>query len=128
MDKVIQIEDRAYSCRRFNSFDCVTWGDRLRGILPALRAAVEDDDPAQFAAALVPSLKDGSLTTLLKQAIGQCFTPENQSLADEAVFNAWFSKYPGDMLALGARAIPILVSDYLPSLLATAASVHEGHA
>ena len=114
----IEIEDRVYACQRFNSMDCVAYGTQWRPILYPEGGEMAD---------VASTLKNPSLTAMLRQAIGQCFTPQNESLADEAVFNQWFTKYPGDMFILGLQATVALIHDFLPSVLAMA-SVQEGHA
>ena len=80
------------------------------------------DDLEKIGVDLAKILKDPDLTPLMRQAFCQCFTPGNESLADEAVFSRHFIKFPGDMFVLGARAVWALAKDFFPSPLATIAS------
>lgn len=123
----IKIEDRVYTIQPFNPLDGMEYGAKLLGLLaPALGGVIEltkeGGDPLKVGGELATVLKNPEVTPLLKQALGQCFTPENQSLADEAVFNAWFRKFPGDMFVLGGKAVWELVKDFLPKPLGITAS------
>ena len=120
----IKIEDRVYSVMRFNPMDGMEFGTKLLSVIaPSMggivEATKEGGDPGKVGAQLAYALKDPSLTPLLRQAFKQCFTPQNESLEDEAVFNKWFAQHPGDMFSLGAQAMWVLVKDFLPSQLTT---------
>lgn len=123
----IKIDERVYAVQPFNPVDGMEFGTKLLGIIsPALAGAFElvkdDGEMSRVGLELGKALKDPGLTPLLRQAYKQCFTPDNQSLADEAVFNQWFLKYPQDMFELGVRAAYALVKSFFPSRLATIAS------
>ena len=123
----IKIEDRVYTAQRFNPLEGMEYGAKILALVsPALggimEATKDGGDPAKVGAELGRSLKDPDLAPLLKKALGQCFTPENESLADEVTFNKWFMRHPGDMFSLGAQAAWQLVKDFFPSQLAGAAS------
>lgn len=123
----IKIEDRVYAVHRFNPMDGMEFGTKLLAIIsPSFGGIIEitkeGGDPAKVGVELAKAMKDPDLTPMLKQALGQCFTPENESLADEATFNAYFSQHPGDMFQLGVQAAYALVKDFFPSQLATLAS------
>jgi len=84
---------------------------------------MDGQDMSKWISQAKEALKDPDFTALLKRALDQCFTPQNESLSDIVVFNRYFQEHPGDMFELGARAIIGLVKDFLPSHLATSASV-----
>lgn len=123
----IKIDERVYAVQHFNPMEGMEFGTKLLSIIsPALggiiEATKEGGDPAKVGVEISKALKDPDLTPMLKQALGQCFTPENESLSDEAVFNTYFSKHPGDMFQLGGQAAYMLVKDFFPSQLASIAS------
>lgn len=123
----IKIEERVYSIQRFNPMEGMEFGTKLLSVIsPAFGGIIESTkdggDPAKVGVEIARALKDPELAPMLRRAIGQCWTPENESLADEAVFNMHFSKYPSDMFNLGVQATYSLVKDFFPSQLATVAS------
>ncbi len=125
--KKIAIEERVYTLTPFNPMEGMEFGTAVLGIVaPALGGIIESvkeaGDPDKVGAALAASLKDKEIPNLMKRAIGQCFTPQNENLADAATFNKWFIEYPGDMFHLGVKAIWELTKDFFPKPLVTAAS------
>lgn len=67
-------------------------------------------------------LKAAEVSGIMTEAVQRCYTPQNESLADETVFNRWFREHPGDLYPLGVMALVYLVKDFFPSQLVTAAS------
>lgn len=126
----VLIEDRVYNVQKFNPLEGMEFGTQILAIVsPALggimEATKDGGDPAKVGTELARSLKDPSLAPLLKRALGQCFTPENESLADEYVFNKYFAAVPQDLFVLGVQAVWVLVKDFFPSQLATLASAWQ---
>ena len=117
----IKIEDRVYPCQRFNPMDGMEYGAKIAGLIAPVFTSLSGDNTKDGIAALSTLSRDPLLTPMLKQALGQCFTPQNESLGNEAVFNSWFQKHPGDMFELGIKAVWALVEDFLPSPLAMTA-------
>ena len=124
----IKIEERVYSVQKFNPMDGMEYGVKLAAMvapaLGGLMAAEEskkkgDADYGKLGADFARSIKDPDLMPMFKKAFGQCWTPENESLGDEAVFNKWFQQHPGDMFELGGRAAFLLSRDFFPSQLGT---------
>lgn len=126
----ITVNTRRYAIDKLNPLDAVAWGNRvISAIGPSfggLADAFNEDKnmPASFAKAL-SSFNHEEVTKLLQDAYQHVYTPENESLADMAVFNAWFRKYPGDLYQVGVMAVYELVKDFFPSQLATAASAFQ---
>ena len=60
-------------------------------------------------------LKDKEAAAMMREAIQRCYTPDNESLSDMAVFTSHFRDYPQDKFALGAFAMVRLVRDFFPS-------------
>lgn len=123
----IKIEERAYSLTKFAPMDGMEYGTKVMAVVsPALgglyEATKDGGNAIKMASDFAAVFKDPTLTPLLRQAIGQCFTPKNESLADEYVFNTWFSQHPGDLFQLGVQSAWALVKDFLPSSLVTMAS------
>ena len=121
----IRIEDRVYSCQRFDPVNGMAFGAQLMSIAsPALAGVIgTTDDGAKLVAALAPALP--ALMPLFRQALGQCFTPQGEPLADDEAINRYFMQYPGDMFVLGVQAMRILAQDYLPRSGVLAASTLE---
>lgn len=120
----IKIEDRIYAVQRFNPLEGMEYGAAIAAVLsPSLGASIgaaQEKDYAKTAmVALSAALKEPNIAPLLKRALGQCFTPQNESLSDEAVFNQYFMKFPQDMFELGVQAAWVLVKDFFPNRLRT---------
>lgn len=123
----IKIGDNIYTLQKMNPMDGMEYGTQvLSAISPAfggLYEAVKDNgDYGKVFAEISKAIKGNDFSALLKTAYKQCFTPENESLADEVAFNRWFRKFPGDMYQLGVQAVYELVKDFFPNQLATIAS------
>lgn len=126
----IKIEDRVYSVQKFNPMEGMEYGTKILALIsPALggvmEAVKESGDATKVGLEFARALKDPEMAPMLKQALGQCFTPENESLADEVTFNRHFSKVPGDLFQLGVQAAYALVKDFFPSQLVTIASAWQ---
>lgn len=67
-------------------------------------------------------LKSDEVSKMMNEAIKRCYTPQNEPLGDEAVFNRWFREHPGDLYPLGCMALVHLVKVFFPKQLVTSAS------
>lgn len=67
-------------------------------------------------------LKSEEVSAMMNEAIKRCYTPQNEPLGDEAVFNRWFREHPGDLYPLGCMALVHLVKGFFPKQLVTNAS------
>ena len=126
----IKIGENVYTCNKLNPMDALEFGMRALAVLsPAVSGIIEahkeGGDPLKVFNDISKALKDKDATPLLKEAIAQCFTPQNQDLGDVVEFNRWFSEHPGEMFHLGALALYHLVKDFFPSQLATIASDYQ---
>jgi hypothetical protein len=115
----VKLEDRVYSVLRFNPIDGLEFGLKIMSVLSGsfggwFEATKEGGDVAKVGAELSKAFLNPELKPLLRTALSQVFTPENKSLSDEAVFNAWFIRHPEDMFDLSVRASWVLVKDFLP--------------
>ena len=122
----IKIDDRIYCVRKLSPMEAIDYGLKVATVIsPALSGLVEitreSGDQSKALDGLSGALKGGEAGAILKEALRQCFTPENENLADEVTFNRWFQKYPGDMFVLASRAVWDLVKDFLPPMLITRA-------
>lgn len=116
----VKIGEHVYTIQPFNPIEGLEFGTKLVGVLsPALGGAFElakeSGDMSRIGIELGNAFKDPLLMPMLRQAYNQCFTPDNQSLADEVAFNQWFLKYPQDMFELGVRAAYALVKSFSES-------------
>jgi hypothetical protein len=107
MDDIIKItiEDRHYTCHRLNPLDGLDFGLKVAALLTS----------ADMSAALLrPEAKE-----VIRTALDQCYTPENQSLREIVAFNTHFLKFPSDLIVLGFRAVKELAADFFPATLLT---------
>lgn len=142
----ISLGTHRYTVEKLNPMDAFDWGPRALALFgPSLGNILSSVDMdalteldfknmglAELAAKvqqLVAStmtscgeLKCTEVSAMLRDAVQRCYTPQNESLADMAVFNSWFREHPGDLFPLGAMALVQLVKDFFPSQLAIAAS------
>lgn len=142
----ISIGSNRYAIDMLNPLDAISWGNRALALFgPALGKVVSSIDFEKlqgldlsamglaevggklqsFISATLAScgeLKAGEATAMMTEALQRCYTPQNEPLADAAVFNRWFREHPGDLYPLGIMALVRLVKDFFPSQLATVAS------
>lgn len=79
--------------------DKATVGELVASAAPAL-AAIDEDKVA----------------TLMQTAFKRVYTPANECLGDEAVFNDWFQARPHEMFPVGLLAIYHLSKAFFPKL------------
>lgn len=120
----IKIEDQVYICNRLNPLDALDFGMKVVSLVgPVLQGVIEatkEDGVAEKAILHIgKALKDKEVVPVLRQAIGQCFTSDNQALSDEVTFNKWFMQYPGHLFHLGALAVYHLARPFIPQQVAT---------
>ena len=142
----IGIGSNLYAIDMLNPMDAISWGNRALALFgPALGKVVSSIDFEKLqgldlaamgmaetfeklqsligsALASCGELKGAEATAIMTEALQRCYTPQNESLADETVFNRWFREHPGDLYPLGVMALVRLVKDFFPSQLVTAAS------
>ena len=142
----IVVNGRRYTVDLLNPIDAISWGNRALGLFGPLLASVvtvadinKISSVADLAGAdmgeawatfgpIISSalascgkLESASASQMMTEAIQQCYTPKNESLADVAVLNSHFREYPQDMFQLGVMALFRLVRDFFPKLPGTAA-------
>ena len=59
------------------------------------------------------------VSLLVEEAHRRCYTPQNEALRDEVVFNRWFMEHPDQLYGAGLLAVWHLVKDFFPKTLAT---------
>ena len=120
----LKINDNIYTLDPMNPLEGMEFGEKVLGAISPTFAAMyeafkEEGDQGAMFNHLALALRAGGLTPILKEALNQCFTPENESLRDEAVFNKWFRRHPGDMYQLGVKATWELVKPFISPQLGT---------
>lgn len=98
-------------------------GPALAKLGEAATNAAGKTDPKELVAAFGPALgmvDDAVLEELLRTAMQRVYTPQNESLSNEAVFNAWFREHKEDLFPVGLYALYHLTKDFFPKALATA--------
>lgn len=145
----LTVNGRRYAVDLLNPIDAITWGNRALSLFgPSIGKIVNSIDfdalsgidmlkmgLAEVAGKLQSllsimltscgELKAAEVSAIMTEAIQRCYTPQNESLGDMAVFNRWFKEHPGDLYPLGAMALVYLVKDFFPSQLVTAASAFQ---
>lgn len=132
----IKIEDRIYSVQKFHAKKAFSFSRNVLGIIaPTLGEGLEilgggevpKGQLKQLCAGIADVLMNEKSDRFINEALAQCFTPENQSLADEGVFNRWFSRYPHDLYELSGKVVWVLIKDFLPkSVLTKAEEIFSG--
>ncbi|HIW79219.1 MAG TPA: hypothetical protein H9874_08760 [Candidatus Bilophila faecipullorum] len=118
-----------YRFETLNPLEAVRFGNRVFKVfgpaLLSLAAAKKDDGEAAgegVLAALAPALSgfdDDKVSLLIEEALRRCYTPQNEALRDEVVFNRWFMEHPDQLYGAGLLAVWHLVKDFFPKTLAT---------
>ena len=123
------LDDVMYRFETLNPLEAVRFGNRVFKVfgpaLLSLAAAKKDDGEAAgegVLAALAPALSgfdDDKVSLLIEEALRRCYTPQNEALRDEVVFNRWFMEHPDQLYGAGLLAVWHLVKDFFPKTLAT---------
>ena len=150
----IKIQDRTYPIERLNAIECMEWGLQTMSIfgfmIESVMQSTDEKKPSSFnledfknleaeissadmqktrniISRLLLSMKDlqyREASKMLNQALGRCYTPENESLSDTVVYNRWFRQYPGDHLYLAIKALFALVAGFLTKPLVFGDDLH----
>lgn len=131
----IQVGDNHYAIDPLPPMDALEFGPKAAKVLsPTMSGIMEITNNADNSSlgksinVMFANIDPKETAALMREAVGQCWTPKNQSLKDETVFNIWFMEHPNDLYELGLRAIYILAKPYFPKALATMATSLEGRA
>lgn len=122
----IKVNTRPYSMEKPGPFDAIPYANRvfslLGPILGDMAAAPEEGvDRAALIRGALSLLGTPEASALMQEALGRCYTAQNEPLHNMAVFNSWFRQFPEDVYELAARAVIELVKDYLPACFGGAA-------
>ena len=141
----ITIGDRRYAIELLNPLEAIELGFRaISQFGPFLGECISKGDMSELAAVIDGELDSASLHTLhntlgpllrafntldsktatdmFQEAIARCYTPGNDALRDDTIFNQWFQRFPRDMYLLGIKALHRLLRDFFMNPLATNAS------
>jgi hypothetical protein len=145
----VSVGGKRYAVDLLNPIDAISWGnralalfgpalgklfgsiefDKLEGIdlekMGLMEVAGRVQSLVSLALASCGEIKAGEVSDMMTGAVQRCYTPQNESLGDMAVFNSWFRENPGDLYPLGVMALVRLVKDFFPSQLVTAASAFQ---
>ena len=115
-----------YRFEALNPLEAVRFGNRVFKVFgPALLSlAAAKKDGAETAgegmlAAALSEVDDDKVSLLIEEALRRCYTPQNEALRDEVVFNRWFMEHPDQLYGAGLLAVWHLVKDFFPKTLAT---------
>lgn len=107
--KKITINGNTYTAEPLNPHEAIGWANRL---IPVVGPVLTDKSLDKW--------NGPEASRLMQEAVARCWTPENEKLSEQAVFNRWFQKHPRDLIELGARAAFEVARDFLPEALHTA--------
>lgn len=111
------VNDHEYKYRGLNPFDALDFGSRVAKLLaPALASGMNVGEALVNASKSVDSKE---IASLLKEALGYCYTPEKEALDNEATFNKWFNEHPDELFEAGIKAVYSLVNPFLPRVINT---------
>lgn len=65
-------------------------------------------------------IDEEKLLELINTALQRVYTPQNECLGDEVVFNNWFQQHKTDLFQVGLLSLYHLTKDFFPRALATA--------
>lgn len=120
----VKIGPHRYAVQKFHSMQAFDYGLKFIAAfgpkLPELFGAIkEGGDHFRIYSILADMLDCQRSSDLFKEAVGQCFTPENESLADLGIHNRWFNKHPQDMFELAVLALWALLKDFFSARTST---------
>jgi len=115
----IKIDDRIYTVQKFNPYDGMEFALKALSILSVSIGGIyelvkEKGNASKLGKEISEALKDKDMMPIIRQTMAQCFNNENESLADESIFNKHFRAYPQDLFELAGKAIYALIKDFLP--------------
>jgi len=123
----IIIGDNRYAIDKLPPFQAIEWGNRILSVLGptiggVMEAISDDGNPAAAFQGAFGQYKSAEASQIMRDAMKRCYTPQNESLGNEAVFNSWFREHSGDLFHLGVMAVWELTRDFLPKQLITFAT------
>lgn len=86
----------------------------LLALAGRIQGAAKASDVIESVAPALASIEEAKLEALLKVAYGHTYTPQNESLGNEAVFNGWFREHPHELFQVGLTALYMLAKDFFP--------------
>jgi len=129
--KTFSVGDTVYKYNSLNPAEAIYFGARVvQAFGPSLASlgvgVVEEKSSNQSNEAILmafqsalSSLNAKLVTELINEALAKCYTPKNESLADEATFNLWFTEHKDHLFAVGPLALFYLTKDFFPKMPAT---------
>lgn len=129
----IHVGDNHYTIDALPPMDALTFGIKASKLLGSTAEGIialigDSGSPGAAVKSLLIDVDEKKAEELMKTALGQCWTPKNQPLRDEAVFSIWFMEHPQDLFELAGRAVYMLAKPYFPKALTTYVTSLEGKA
>lgn len=124
----ITVGGNRYAIEKLAPLEAVTWGNRVFALIAPALGDLFDDSVSRSAGfrAVFSAYDSEAVSRLMTDALRHCYTPGNEPLSNEAVFNTWFRAHPGDLYELGLLAVWELARDFLPSRFASMANLFQG--
>lgn len=117
-----KVNGRTYKFDILTPMDAISFGSRvLKAAGGALLSICGEASSVNYKAIAdaLSSVDPEELSSLMREALNRVYTPEQEPLKNEAVFNAWFNKYPEDLFVAGVMAVFEQVRDFFPFGLST---------
>ena len=118
-----------YRFEALNPLEAMRFGNRVFKVFgPALLSlASAKKDGGEMAgegvlASLAPALSEmdeDKVSLLVEEALRRCYTPQNEALRDDVVFNRWFMEHPAQLYGAGLLAVGHPAKEFFPKTLAT---------
>ncbi|MDL2317123.1 hypothetical protein LJC59_08640 [Desulfovibrio sp. OttesenSCG-928-A18] len=123
----ITVNDNRYPIDKLNPLEAIAFGNRVMAVVgPLLRAmldaSMQKSCLSRFFDGLFTNYPSELWTGIMNDALRRCYTPHNEPLHNQAIFNEWFRRYPGDLFELGLMGVYSLAADFFPRPLAIQAS------
>jgi hypothetical protein len=103
-----EVNNRTYLVNKLNAID------GLSITMKFLAVVLPNGSTDDLSLAIGKMFANPEVTSLMKLAYPQIFTPENTPLSNAQVFNDWFNQYPEDLLTVGVQGLMVLVTPFLP--------------
>jgi hypothetical protein len=110
------VNGRTYKFDLLPPMEAIDFGSRVLKAAGGALISVCGEGPTDYKgiAEALSTVEPAELSAIMKEALGRTYTPEQEPLRNEAVFNSWFNRNPQDLFTAGAMAVFEQVRDFFP--------------
>lgn len=114
-----EVDGTTYKFRYLSPMEGLDFGGRVAKLVaPTLMGLGSGATVADIFKGL-SAVDSSEMTSLIKEALGKCYTPESEALDNEAVFNHWFGEHQDHLFTAGVLAVYNLAKPFFPNKLLT---------